>query len=238
MKIGKLSLLIILGIVLFISCSKEEDDLISQNCEANCTEIVGKVMTNNGSTPIPNLKISLVWNHNPNSGPNLIRKKASTKTDDEGNYSLKFYLRDDELDNGFHRLYHDEIENSEFLAPNLNGITALFNLNRDTLLLQNHNVVKKAFVNLTLLNLDDIQGSNKFWTNFEYPSPSGFSQSIDGAIRSWTNDFESNQLLEIAGNQPVVIEIVRKINDITTRENDTIFVDAGTTLNYTVDFNN
>ena len=109
---------------------------------------------------------------------------------------------------------------------------------RDTLVVRNHNVVKKAFVNLTLLNLDDIQGSDRLWTNFEYPRPSGFSQSIDGNIRGWTNEFDSNQLLETAGNQPVVIEIVRKINDITTRENDTLFIDAGKTLDYIVDFNN
>ncbi len=238
MKIGTFSLAIISGLFLFFSCSKQEDDLISQNCEADCTEIVGKVMTDDGSTPIPNLKISLVWDHDPNSGPDIIRTKASTTTDAEGNYSLKFYLRDDELDDGFHRLYHDRIETNEFLASNLNGINAFFELNRDTLIIQNHNIPRKAYLNLSFLNLDQIQQGNSLMTEFSYPRPTGFSQSIDGQIRGWNSESEQNHVIEIAANQPIELKIYRTIDGVSTIEIESLFFEAGTTSDYTIDFSN
>ena len=229
-----LKILIIIALV-FQSCEKE-DDLISQNCETDCTEIVGKLMTDDGTTPIANRKITVVWD-NTSSGFGTVRTKASARTDSNGDFNISFFMRDDELESGIHRMYFDELNENEFLRSDLNGMPSIPSV-RDTMVIRNHNVVKKAFVNLTLLNLDDIQGSDRFWTNFDYPRPVGFSQSIDGQIRGWTNEFESNQVLEIAGNQEIIIEIVRKIDGITTTENETLFVEAGTTLNYTVDFNN
>lgn len=232
----KKSLIILIIIAFAFQSCEKEDDLISQNCEADCTEIVGKLMTDDGTTPITNQKITVVWD-NTRLGFGTVRTKATARTDSNGDFSISFFMRDDELESGIHRMRFDRLNENKFLHSDLNGMPSIPSV-RDTLVVRNHNVVKKAFVNLTLLNLDDIQGSDQLWTNFEYPRPSGFSQSIDGNIRGWTNEFDSNQLLETAGNQPVVIEIVRKINDITTRENDTLFIDAGTTLNYTVDFNN
>src|SRR5690606_24436702 len=104
MKIKKLSFGIILGVLIFISCSKEEDDLISQNCETNCTEIVGKIMTDNGTVPISNLKLTVKWDNIPHLGSGTIRTKATTKTDSQGNFYLKFFIRDDELEEGGFRL--------------------------------------------------------------------------------------------------------------------------------------
>ena len=65
MKIGKLSLGLVLGIFLFVSCSKEEDDLISQNCESDCTQIIGKIMTDNGTVPISDVKLTVKWDNIP-----------------------------------------------------------------------------------------------------------------------------------------------------------------------------
>ncbi|PIB30691.1 hypothetical protein BFP78_00020 [Gaetbulibacter sp. 5U11] len=232
----KKSLRILIIIAFALQSCEKEDDLISQNCEADCTEIVGKLMTDDGTTPIANRKITVVWD-NTSSGFGTVRTKATKRTDSNGDFSISFFMRDDELESGIHRMSFERLNESEFLRSDLNGISSIPSV-RDTLIVRNHNVVKKAFVNLTLLNLDDIQGSDRFWTNFDYPRPTGFSQSIDGQIRGWTSEFESNQVLEVAGNQEIIIEIVRKINDITTTENETLFVEAGTTLNYTVDFNN
>jgi hypothetical protein len=237
MKIGKLSLSIVLGIVLLISCSKEEDDLISQNCEADCTEIVGRIMTDNGTVPIPNLKITVTWDNIPYLGSGTIRTKATTRTDSEGNYYLKFYLRDDELNEGGHRMFYDELNNDVFLRADLNGIS-LFQINRDTTLTINHNVPKKAFLNLSLLNLNQIQQGNSFITEFSYPRPFEFSQSVDGQVRGWNSESDQNHLIEIAGNQPIELKIYRTVNNVLTTEIETLFFDAGTTSSYTIDFNN
>ncbi len=237
MKIGKLTLIIVLGIIFFISCSKEEDDLISQDCNTDCTEIVGRIMTDNGTVPIPNLKITVTWDNIPPMGAGIIRTKATTRTDSEGNYYLKFYLRDDELEEGGYRMSYEELNSNVFLATNLNGIS-LFEISRDTTLTINHNVPKKAYLNLSLLNLNDIQQGDSFSTDFSYERPLGFSQSIDGQVRGWNSESPNNNLIEVAGNHPIELKVYRRVNNITTTEIETLNFDAGTTTNYTIDYNN
>ncbi len=229
-------ILILILTLTFQSCTEKEDDLISQNCESDCTEIIGKLMTDNATVPIVDRKVTVVWD-NTSFGSGVVRTKATARTDSNGGFYLKFFIRDDELEDGLHRMFYDKLDNDEFLSADLNGIP-LLQIGRDTMLTRNHNVPKKAFLDLTLLNLNDFQQGDYFWTNFEYIRPVGYSQSIDGAIHGWTNEFDSNQLIELAGNQPIAIEIVREVNDIPTRKNDTLFINAGTTSNYTVDFNN
>lgn len=237
MKIKKLNFGIFLGILIFISCSREEDDLISQNCETNCTEIVGKIMTDNGTVPISNLKLTVKWDNIQYLGSGTIRTKATTRTDSQGNFYLKFYIRDDELEEGGFRLSYEQLDQDKYLRTDFNEIS-LFPITRNTTLTINHNVPKKAFLNLSLLNLDQVQQGDNFMTEFSYPRPSDFSQSIDGEVRGWNNESKQNHLLEIAGNQPIELIIYRTINGVQTTEIKSIFFDAGTTSAYTIDFNN
>ncbi|MDT0648421.1 hypothetical protein RM545_17145 [Zunongwangia sp. F260] len=231
-----LGFLILILTLTFQSCTKGEDDLISQNCEIDCTEIIGKLMTDFGTTPIANHKVTVIWD-NTRFASGTVRTKATTRTDSNGEFYLKFFIRDDELNEGIHRLYYDELNGDEFLRADLNGIT-IYPTIRDTIMLRNHNVPKKAFLNLSIMNLDDLQEGDSFSTNFKNLSPIGFSQSVGGSINPWSNDSENDRLIEIAANQPVILEIIRDINDVITRESDTLFVNSGTTFNYTVDFNN
>lgn len=237
MKIKKLSFGILLGILIFISCSKEEDDLISQNCDTNCTEIMGKIMTDNGTVPIPNLKLTVKWDNVPPYGAGIIRTKAITRTDSQGNFYLKFLIRDDELLDGGYTLSYEKLDKNKYLRTEYNGIY-LSQITRNTSLTVNHNVPKKALLNLTLLNLDQVQQGNSFTTEFSYPRPAGFSNSIDGDIRGWNNESKQNHLLEVAGNQPINLKIYRTINGVRTAEIKNIFFEAGKTSDYTVDFKN
>lgn len=235
MKIVKSCFGIILGVLIFIGCSKKEDDLVSQNCETNCTEIVGKIMTDHGSTPITNLELTVIWDNTPHLGGGVIRTKAITRTDDQGNFNLKFFIRDDELEAGGFRLSYEQLDSNDYLRTDLNGIS-LLQIARDTTLTVNHNVPKKAFLNLTLLNLDQVQQGSSFSTEFSYPRPTGFSQSIDGQVNGWNSQSEQNNLLEIAGNQPIELKIYRNINGVQSTEIQNISFAAGTTSNYSIDF--
>ena len=232
----KFGIFVLLLTLSFQSCTKEEDDLISQNCETDCTEIIGRLMTDNGTVPIVNHTITVIWD-NTNFGSGIVRTKATTKTDNNGEFQLKFFIRDDELTDGIHRMYYEKLDENEFLRADLNGIS-IFPTIRDTTMTRNHNIPKKAFLDLTISNLEDFQQGDYFSTNLNFLNPIGFSQSIDGAIHPWSNESENNRLIEIAANQPVIIEIVRKINGEYVRENDTILVREGNTSNYTIDFNN
>lgn len=240
MKTGKLSLGIgvFLAIFLFVSCSKEEEDPISLNYESNCTEIIGKIMTDSGTAPISDVKITLKWDNIPYLGIGTIRKKAITQTDSQGNFNLKFYMRDDEInDGGFYLEY--EINESKYISSHLNRIE-IFQIDRDTTLNINYNIPKKAFLNLTLLNLENIQHQqgDSFTADFDYEIPNGFTQSVGGQVISLSNLSESNNLIEVAGNIPIELKVYRRINGVSTSEINTLFLEAGTTTDYTIDFNN
>jgi hypothetical protein len=91
---------------------------------------------------------------------------------------------------------------------------------------------------LSLLNLDDIQQGDSFSTEFSYERPLGFSQSIDGQVRGWNNEASSSNLIEVAGNHPIELKIYRRIDNITTIETDVMMLNAGSTSDYTIDYNN
>ncbi|WP_417559019.1 hypothetical protein [Mesoflavibacter zeaxanthinifaciens] len=236
MKFRILSLKILSVLLLFTSCSKEEEDFISQNCETDCTEIIGKIMTDNGTVPIADVELTVKWDNIPYLGSGTIRNKAITRTDSEGNFNLKFYIRDDEIEAGGFRIEY-ELNENEYLSSHLNRIT-IFQIARDTTININYNIPKKAFLNLSLLNLDDIQSGDDLATDFSYERPDGFDQSVDGQVISWSNESEQNNLIEVAGNVPVELRIRRRINGVSTSEIETLFLEAGTTSDYTIDFNN
>ncbi len=125
-----LGFLILILTITFQSCTKEEDDLISQNCETDCTEIIGKLMTDNGTIPIANHKVTVIWD-NTSFGSGTVRTKATTRTDSNGEFNLKFFIRDDELNNGVHRVFYDKLNSDEFIRSELNGIS-IFQIRRDT----------------------------------------------------------------------------------------------------------
>ncbi|WP_299556526.1 hypothetical protein [Seonamhaeicola sp.] len=49
-------LLVIIVLIVLQSCYDHEDDLISQGCETGCAEVIGKLMTDNGTVPIKKKK--------------------------------------------------------------------------------------------------------------------------------------------------------------------------------------
>jgi hypothetical protein len=233
-KILKFSFLICL-VALFQSCSKEENDLISQQCEFECTTITGKFMTDNGEVPIPNAKLIVKWDNIPYLGSGIIRTKATTLTDSEGNFTLNFSIRDEELEDG--GFYIEYVLNEEqYLNSYQNRIT-LYQISRDTTVEINYNIPRKAFINLSLINLDEIQPADNFATDFYYERPIGFDQSVDGQTVAWSSQSSGNNLVEVAGNQPILLKVRRRINGVDSVESDTLIIEAGTTINYTVDFN-
>ncbi len=238
MKIVKLSVLVILGIALFIRCSKEEDDLISQNCETDCTEIIGRLMTDNGTVPISDIELTVKYNNRSGLSGGIIRTKAMTRTDAEGNFRLRFFIRNDELNDSDSSFFIEyEINENEYLTGGSDDFN-LPGISRDTILNVAYNLPRKAFINLSLLNLENVQPPDWFATTFVYEQTVGFDRPIDGHHFGWSSASEQNNLIEVAGNQSIEMSIIRRVNDVTTTEIETLFLEAGTTTNLTIDFNN
>lgn len=237
MKTLKLSLIACIGILLFISCSKKENDLISQNCQTDCTEIVGRIMTDNATVPIPNVKLTVKWKlFTSFIGGGTIRTKAITETDSQGNFDLSFFIRDDEINEGYYHLEYEIDENT--YIPGFHNRIEIPELERNTSKNIYLNIPKKAFLNLTVLNLDDKNPGDYFSTNFSTEVPDGFKQSFNSTAIGWGNQPSQLKTIEIPANVPVKFNVVRKINGVSTTVTETLLINAGATKSQTVDFNN
>ncbi|PVY42858.1 carboxypeptidase-like regulatory domain-containing protein [Pontibacter virosus] len=82
------------------ACTIEEDDYISKYCPGSCTEVSGRVLHGNGQ-PIKNMQLLATWKDMHYLSGGTIRKKAVAYTDDNGNYTLRFLLRDAEMADGY-----------------------------------------------------------------------------------------------------------------------------------------
>lgn len=223
-------------ILSLLSCKEEVDDLDPQ-CETGCTIINGSLMTDNGDAPISDAKLTLKWDNIPYMGGGTVRRKAIGYTDSNGHFSLKFSTKNDELENGSFYLTH-ELGPEYYVIPNerihLNGIS------RDTVLQCDYMVYRKAFINLKLLHFDEMHsgGGDHFMTDFTYDTPSGFRQSSGGLGMSWNQESPTENLVDVPGNKTLYLKIFKRKNNITTIAHDTLYVNAGQTLDYIIDFNN
>ena len=89
--------------LLLTGCVKEEDDYISKYCPGSCTEVSGRVLQAANQQPIPGVQVLAIWDNTRNFKEGLggtVRKKAVAYTDEAGNYTLRFLLRDDEMLDG------------------------------------------------------------------------------------------------------------------------------------------
>ena len=233
----KRKILILITVLFLYKCSKEEDDLYSINCTSNCTEVTGKVLTNMGKVPISNLKLNIKWDNIPYLGSGVIRNKAETFTDQDGNFRLKFFARNDEMNAGNFRVEY-EINNDEFYSPSYNYISQFQIEKRDTILNYNYNIPKKAFINLTFKNIEVAENNDRITTNFTFEKIIGFKQPISGRGISWSKNSKKINLIEVVGNQNIFVEIRKIIDNNTIVETDTINIEAGKSFNYNIDFKN
>ncbi len=218
------------------SCVEEENDLISQNCDVDCTEIIGKITTDNGTEPISNLKLMVEWSNLQYLG-GTVRKKAVTRTDAKGNFRLKFYIRDDEEKSGLFRV-KCEIDENKYLLSRYKNIGRAYDVSRDTVVKIAYNIPKKAFLKLNFLNLDYLQDKDTFSVDFSYETSTDFDQPFMGAYFSGDRESVPSTIMELAGNQKIKMVILKRINKIKTKKIDSILLEAGTTSDYIIDFKN
>lgn len=229
---GRIKIFVVVLFVFLHGCIKEEDDLDGQNCELGCTMVTGKILTENGQVPLANLKLDVVWSKG-GYGFGSIRTKATSKTDLNGNFSLKFEIQDEELkEGGFGITY--ALDKDKYLDSN-RGIP-LYGVKKDTMLMVNYNIPRKAFLDISVLNTDKIEQGATFYTDLYYMTPSGLEQPVDGHILPWSNESDNYRELEVPGNQPIVLTESRQKGDERIQKIDTIVIEAGTTKKITIDY--
>lgn len=132
----KTTYLLLLPLLLLFGCNTLEDDYISKYCPGSCTVIKGQV-TQANNAPAAGISLMLIWQDGYLPGSVTTRKKAAVTTDENGNYELRFLLRDDELSNGRIRILSDvPLEPCDGCPADSEGNSTYINseLKRDTTL--------------------------------------------------------------------------------------------------------
>ena len=243
-------------LLIFTSCSKEEDDT-KNNCFADCTVLKGNFVSLN-DPPIPNIKVSMKYRISGYGGGST-RKILNIKTDQSGNYFKNFYIKDHELGNLADGYFLVEIDDSNLdvnkyiRTNNLIGNTtsdigfAIYAINtRDTIIEQDYYIPKKAFIRVNLNNFIPVQDDDYFEVQTLYPfgpkvgtndfldSPYGTGFSGYGNWRATTTNNVLN--IFVAEGEKNMIRVFRRKNGVNTSEDFPVFVPSNNTIELSYDY--
>lgn len=102
-RYNRLVVLMLPALFMLGSCVEDQEDYLSKYCPGSCTEVSGQVRQGSNGQPVPGVQLVATWNNLPTFKLSLggtTRKKAVAYTDAQGNYTLRFLLRDDEMLDG------------------------------------------------------------------------------------------------------------------------------------------
>jgi hypothetical protein len=230
----KTSLLCLLAIVtlLLSSCHTQTDDFISKNCPGSCTVIKGTLTTDGRTKPLAGVKLEVQW-HEGDIFSSIRRRKAITTTDANGNYELRFLLRDDELPNTYLRngsftvKAHINLENYLNCSGG-NVLLRTYDLKRDTTITFDYLLPQKAFVEIQANNLQAKQQDDFMWTEFLSDAPCT-------TVVSWYTS-DTKRVTAVAANQLVVIRTTKRKAGVETVTEETVTLAPGKTFNYEITF--
>lgn len=219
--------------LLAISCSEKED---LETCMGSCTTVVGRLVTANGQQPLANTPVEVRWNYGPAYNP-ASKLKAQGATDADGNYRLSFFIRDEELANGYFNVgYIPDKKRYYTIGDNAQ---VLSNVRRDTTFaLPPYLIPRKAYVRLLITNPADVP-LYAFMSDFNtsYGLHTTFSRQLQGGgpVVFW-DGLPAENPLAVAGDQPILVRGFKKKNGLTEYTTDSLFIPAGTTHTYSVTF--
>lgn len=218
----------LLGLLAISSCVREEDDLVSQNCSSLCTVVSGKFVTYDGTQPIPNVPVTLYWRNILMEAGGVIRKKATSTTNSNGDFMLKFSMRDDELMEGYFTVKY-EIRDPNYLMIGEKEFS-IQKLRRDTMVFSSYLIPVKAYLDLDITNPSDIKPTDYFSTSFRFR----YGEYTFGTGVIWKSI--TDRPLEIAANQKIFVETNRMKSGVASTTYDTLILQKGERKVYSVTF--
>lgn len=219
-------------VLLAASCTKEK----LEDCPVHCTLLTGQLLTS-GLQPLAGITVTARWHNGGGfaSGYAAPRTKARSSTDAAGNYQVRFYVQDDELQAGYFDLLYEVDKDRYYVLDNTDSpdTGTAYYLKRDTTYhLSPFLVPRKAFVQLTVPNPNQIQQ----YFSVEFRSAAGHTlratkQALGGGavigIPQQSGPFTT--LVEVAGDQLVYVRATRSQQYVYTSTTDSLVVPAGTT---------
>ena len=222
--------LLFLVFLLLTGCIRHEDDFISKYCPGSCTQLQGRLTTADGTEPLAGALLTATWKDiHPPLGGGTIRKKGVARTDANGNYTLSFLLRDAELQDGYIAVTIS-LDQQTYATCDTELVFYAFELARDTTIAVNYNAPRKAYITAALANKADIRPGDHFSTTFTYQSGKKPDLCGPGVVWNWTD--RTQQVLDVAAQQPVIVRNQKIKSGVETTETDTLMLSPGQQLAY------
>ena len=244
------NLLFLIGLII-LGCSKEDDTGLE--CPDDCTLIEGQFVTKS-NTPLKNIKVRLDYEET-GSGffSNNERKIQSIRSNENGLYSLKFYLKELELNNprGWFSLNIDasNLNRSNYILPDQFSLGySIFSISRrDTLITKSFYIPTKTYITVNLNGFEAESEDDFFEVRTLFPgglkvgedesSNNIYQRSMSGygafQANSTNNTFND---VYAAADEVNTIRIVRRKNGETEHEDLEIFIPNNNTINLTFEY--
>ncbi|GHA77970.1 carboxypeptidase-like regulatory domain-containing protein [Pontibacter akesuensis] len=231
-----LQLCVLLGIggiaFLLTGCREYPNDYISKYCPGSCTVIKGRVSTNNGSVPVAGATLRVQVDTYTEYGSG-IRNKAIATTDANGNYELRFLMRDDELQIGVYHILTDLDPNQYISCQPLDFIPAS-SLARDTVIINNYTVAPSASINLQLVNEELMQPDERLYATFKYKLVPADTDSCTFVLD--VRQAYLQNILALPANSPIAVRLEKTKAGVTTTEKDVLALQPGEERLYEITF--
>jgi len=228
-----------LGLLILSSCYTQTDDFISKYCPGSCTVITGKLTTDGRSQPLAGVKLDVIWEATGYLSGNT-RRKATTTSDANGNYELRFLMRDDELpdiygSSGTITLKAQLKPDKYITCAYNNELYTSYNLGRDSVITLNYNIAQKAQIKITAQNTAAMQPQDYMYTQFitDIAGESAEDDCLYGL--TWLKN-DTQKEAEIAANQQVILQTKKNKVGTETITEDIVTLQPGEVYNYQITF--
>ena len=216
-------------IIICLSCRKIENDLDSQNCTENCVTISGYLTTLDSTKALENIDLDVRYKETDGLGAfYLNRLKAQTTTDKKGFYSMKFGLREDELDtSAISRFELNVYLTDEYLFEEY---SYNFHAESSTDLKWNYYFPYKSTLKIHKKGIENMQPSDRILLTIE-------TYSYPTYLNFYSNDSSGLYYWNVPAYQNLILKTTIFKNNIELSNNaDTVYLEMNDTLDYDVDF--
>lgn len=207
-------------------------------CDGTCAVITGRFLTDGGQRGIAGVALKLDWVERSYIIGGDVHHKATTTTDADGKYTLRFRVSDDERNTyGSYRMSYTANAN-EFIvyAAADNGLRLRSDgLRPDTVITSDWLLPRKAYLHYEVTNPAQVQGNVQLSYLFQQGEFTGTGY-LNLASQRFLYDNDGHNAppnsppvgdVFIAANQPVVLQVFKVKNGVQITERDTIQLAAG-----------
>lgn len=246
----KFILLLVLSTLLH-SCSKTDDDT-GNICIADCTTITGRFVTE-GNTPLKGIEVILEYKVSNTLFGGRKRIIGKTRTNDNGNYNMVFFLEDHEIGNshGYFPLLINasNLNPQKLMRPNeLYSGAIMYSLpTRDTIIDKSFYIPTKEHITVTLTGFTPVNPDDFFEVRAYFPSglKIGSNQMIGGEYETGsagagkyyaTTPNETFNNVLVALNELNIIRVTRTKNGVRSTEDVEVFVPDNHNIHLTFEY--